>query len=276
MPRLRTCSSSWQRFSTTRVMLPVTTDSSIAVVSTSVSLVASTLEKSALALARPAMRSSMLDRSRRSNSAISGAPAADERAARVEVERLLLAHVGAAGAIHQHVADAVEHRAEREQQPVDREIPAIAEDLRRLARQRRRRRGVRWSERSRCERSCPAIPVRAASAARGRAGIPIARPVRPVRATSNFRRTNNVAKLTVARTDSPPPTAAGGIRRHAPAASAPERRPGLLQPLVGHRERRLQLLREQRDRELLEQPAELVERRLDPPRRPVGARRRSR
>ena len=73
MPRFNTCSSSCTRFSTTRMMLPVTTDSSIAVVSTSVSLVASTLEKSALGSLRPAIRSSMQDRSRFSNSAISGA-----------------------------------------------------------------------------------------------------------------------------------------------------------------------------------------------------------
>ncbi|MBK7332442.1 MAG: hypothetical protein IPI87_08730 [Betaproteobacteria bacterium] len=41
-PRFSKASSSWQTFSTMRVMLPVTTDSSIADVSTSVSFVGST------------------------------------------------------------------------------------------------------------------------------------------------------------------------------------------------------------------------------------------
>jgi hypothetical protein len=59
-------------------------------------------------------------------------PAADDGAAGVEIERLVLAHVRPAGPVHQHVADAVEHLAEREQQPVNGEIPAIAEDLRDL------------------------------------------------------------------------------------------------------------------------------------------------
>ncbi len=43
-PRLSAVSSSWHRFSTTRVMLPVSTASSIESVSTSVSFVASTFE----------------------------------------------------------------------------------------------------------------------------------------------------------------------------------------------------------------------------------------
>ncbi len=110
MPRLSSCSSSWQRFSTTRVMLPVTTDSSIAIVSTSVSLSPSTFEKSALASTLPAMRSSTSARSRRSNSVSSAARALLQRVAGVEVQRLLLAHVGPARPVHQHVADAVQHR----------------------------------------------------------------------------------------------------------------------------------------------------------------------
>jgi hypothetical protein len=73
MPRLRVSSSSWQKFSTLRRMLPVITDSSITEVSISVSLVASTLEKSALVAASPEILVSTCWRSRRSNSAISTA-----------------------------------------------------------------------------------------------------------------------------------------------------------------------------------------------------------
>jgi hypothetical protein len=57
-------------------------------------------------------------------------PATDERAPGVEIKRLLLAHVGPAGSVHQHVADLVQHFAEREQQPVDRQVAAIAQDPR--------------------------------------------------------------------------------------------------------------------------------------------------
>ena len=42
--------------------------------------------------------------------------------------------IGLVGALHQHVADAVEQRGERKHQPMDREIAAIAEDLRGLPR----------------------------------------------------------------------------------------------------------------------------------------------
>jgi hypothetical protein len=70
MPRLSESSSSWHRFSTTRMMLPVMTDSSIDDVSTSVSMVESILEKSAFTSSLPATRSSIVRRSFFSKSAI--------------------------------------------------------------------------------------------------------------------------------------------------------------------------------------------------------------
>ena len=45
---------------------------------------------------------------------------------------MLVANVGVARPRHQVVADVIEHRCEREQQTVDREIPAVIQDLRHL------------------------------------------------------------------------------------------------------------------------------------------------
>ncbi len=53
-----------------------------------------------------------------------------EDAAGVEAERLLLADVRPLGARHQQVADAVEHRRKGQQQAMNREVPAIAENSR--------------------------------------------------------------------------------------------------------------------------------------------------
>ena len=72
--RLNSASSSWQAFSTMRVMLPVSTDSSMAVVSTSVSLDGSmSLLANSWRSSRPAMRSSTRRRRRVSKSDISAA-----------------------------------------------------------------------------------------------------------------------------------------------------------------------------------------------------------
>jgi len=70
-PRFSVSSSSCDRFSTIRVMFPVSTDSSIDDVSTSVRLAESALEKSAFSATLPAMRSLIVLRSCFSNSAIS-------------------------------------------------------------------------------------------------------------------------------------------------------------------------------------------------------------
>ena len=59
-----------------------------------------------------------------------------EHAARIEAQRLLVADIRFFRTQDQKIADAVEHRGEGKQQAMDREIPAIAEDLRRLPRQR--------------------------------------------------------------------------------------------------------------------------------------------
>ena len=126
-PRLSSRNSSWQAFSTTRTMLPDNTDSSIASVSTSVSFRASTAEKSALA--SPFPLDALVDELAQVAFEVGhqvGA-LAGQRLARIEKNRLILAHVRALGARHQQVADAVEHRRERQQQTMDREIPAIAE-----------------------------------------------------------------------------------------------------------------------------------------------------
>ncbi len=56
----------------------------------------------------------------------------DQHLARLEKLLLLLAQVGLPGALHQHVAHAIEQRREREQEPVDRDVPAIGEDFRQL------------------------------------------------------------------------------------------------------------------------------------------------
>ncbi len=71
----------------TRVMFPVTTDSSITVVSTSDNSVASTLEKSGLGWLRPAIRSSMPARRHFSNAASSASrlPITTPRASRYSV-----------------------------------------------------------------------------------------------------------------------------------------------------------------------------------------------
>ena len=57
-----------------------------------------------------------------------------QRVAGFETDDLLFAHVGAACPIHQHFADALQRRVERQQQTMDRDIPAIAENLRHVAR----------------------------------------------------------------------------------------------------------------------------------------------
>jgi hypothetical protein len=61
-------------------------------------------------------------------------PFAPERAARIEIELLLIAHIRAAGAIHQHIPDLVEDLRERRGQPRDRQVPAVVEDLGNFAR----------------------------------------------------------------------------------------------------------------------------------------------
>ena len=128
-PRFNVSNSSCDRFSTIRVMLPVSTDSSIDEVSTSVRFAASALEKSDLVgrLAGDAVvdRPAQLPfefRHQRGTFAL-------QRVPRVEVELLFLAHVGPVGAVHEQLAHAVHHLRERNGQARDREIPAIAEDL---------------------------------------------------------------------------------------------------------------------------------------------------
>ena len=59
-----------------------------------------------------------------------------QRVTGVEASHLLLAHVGAARPIHQHLADAIEHRAEGGLQTMNGDIPAIAENPRHVARNR--------------------------------------------------------------------------------------------------------------------------------------------
>ncbi len=54
----------------------------------------------------------------------------------VQEQLLLVADVGATGAVHQHFADLVQDRRERREQACHREIPAVAEDLRGVARRR--------------------------------------------------------------------------------------------------------------------------------------------
>ena len=110
-------------------MLPVITDSSIVVVSTSVRLDASTFEKSGLLRwSSPDIRSSISLRSSRLEVRHQRRALALDRAARIEKELLLLADVGLARAIHQHVADPVEDRAERRRQARHGEVPALAQD----------------------------------------------------------------------------------------------------------------------------------------------------
>jgi hypothetical protein len=59
-----------------------------------------------------------------------------QRVARLEAHHLLFADVGAAGAVHQHLSDPIEHRAEGRDEAVNGDIPAIAEDPHAIARNR--------------------------------------------------------------------------------------------------------------------------------------------
>jgi hypothetical protein len=86
----------------------------------------------------PETPSSMCVRSRFSNSARRPALPLLQHVARIEARRLLLADVGPARAVHQHLADAVEDRPEREEQAMNRDVPAIAENPRAVARNRLR------------------------------------------------------------------------------------------------------------------------------------------
>ncbi len=70
-----------------------------------------------------------------------------QRVPGIEKELLLLAHVGLVGAVHQQFADAVHHLRERDREARNREIPAIAQDLRGLA---RHRAGPGWLGLGRC------------------------------------------------------------------------------------------------------------------------------
>ncbi len=54
--------------------------------------------------------------------------------ARIHIDLLLVAHVGPACPVHQHVRHLVHQRREGEQHPVNGEIPAVRQDLRHLAR----------------------------------------------------------------------------------------------------------------------------------------------
>ncbi len=55
-----------------------------------------------------------------------------ERLPRLEKQLLLVAHVGFTGALHQHVAYAIEQGGEGKQQPVNGEVAAVGEDFRQL------------------------------------------------------------------------------------------------------------------------------------------------
>ena len=83
--------------------------------------------------ARPEARSSMCVRSRFSNSAITAARSVIS-ACRASRNSCCSARTSdLPGALHQHVAHAVEQRGERKQEPVDRQVAAIGEDFRQLA-----------------------------------------------------------------------------------------------------------------------------------------------
>ena len=82
----------------------------------------------------PEMPSLTRVRMRFSNSPISVGRCGLQRRARIHVDLLLVAHLGPARAVHQHVGHLVHQRREREQQAMNREIPAVGQNLRHLAR----------------------------------------------------------------------------------------------------------------------------------------------
>jgi hypothetical protein len=59
-----------------------------------------------------------------------------EHVAGIQAKRLLFTDIGTLGAGHEQVADAIEHRRKRQQQSMDGEIPAIAENSRHILGQR--------------------------------------------------------------------------------------------------------------------------------------------
>ena len=220
MLRLRICSSSWQNLLDDARDVARHHRLVHRRVSTSASLDASTLESrpSSRPCRRCARRPARAAAARTRPSAL--ARSVLQRGARVEVERLLLAHVGAAGALDQHVADAVEHRRERQHQTMDGEVAAVAQNLRELARQRAAAAVDSLVGRSRCC-GCRGF------GRSGRSADPI---LRRAAAVGHLRLTDETQQPTVARRDN-------RRQRANRAASAIEFRPGLVPAACRTRER---------------------------------------